>query len=323
MPRRRAARRGRCRRRRRAPWSARRPAPRRRSCSIWLLVSRSAASAASARRDSAATLSASDLRRALGRVDAAEHHRIGDRRARRGLRAFEPGEPRGEVVDRLGIDAGRRRPGGQIVQLLFDRGEPRAQIRRRIVAARECADQPQQQDHSEAADHAGDASACARRRSGIDAKAGGVRTAALRRRRRLLAADAAGSNAARSTAGTRRVGVMRRIVGGASGGAKRGFRRRRIGWRRRRSLGRRLRHGGSGGTSVAGRSITVGGRRRRAPGDPGGRFSFAMPVILDDSTQRLWRDQSEQARLVGLRAPRECASAPASRSGSAARADRQ
>ena len=33
------------------------------------------------------------------------------------------------IIDRLGIDAGRRRPRRQIVQLLFDRRQPRAQIR--------------------------------------------------------------------------------------------------------------------------------------------------------------------------------------------------
>ena len=185
------------------------------------------------------------LGRALRRVEAAEHHRIGDRRARRGLRALEPGEPRRDVVERLvdclGIDAGRR-PAGP-------RGRSTASRSRRAAGSRSAAD-----------------FAAARERA-AEPTATATPPAGRRPRRRRCAA----------MRGPRQPAIRRRS--GTSGGRRRsgdgGWRfRRRLGWRRRR-FGRRLRRGGSG-RNFGRRQVDHG--RRPAPARASGRtvLSFAM-----------------------------------------------
>ena len=199
------------------------------------------------------------LRRALGGVETAEHHRIGDRRARRGLRAFEPGEPRARrrrpPWDRR--SAGRGTRAAELVQLLFDRGEPRAQIGRRLAAAGERAAEPQQQHHQQPAGHPGDGGA-------------GVRPGQLLRQewRTTRRRPGGGSGSAR---------------GGSGGGSVAASRRRRL----RRS------DGGDADASGAADSRWNFGRRQvdhgrrpapaRALEDPEAVF-VRHAVILDDST---------------------------------------
>ena len=106
------------------------------SLSMRLLVSRSAASEASARRDIAAALSASDFvafSAAFNRPST-----TGSVTGARGAACALSSRARraAMIVDRLRIDAGGRGTCREIVQLLFDRGELRAQIGRGLATAR-------------------------------------------------------------------------------------------------------------------------------------------------------------------------------------------
>ncbi len=241
-----------------------------------LLVSRTAASVASSRRTGGVgglgaarqrgDIVGQRLGRALGRVEAAEHHRIGDRRARRGLRALEPGER-----------ARRSRPAPcRLPSLPWDRRwRAPAGPRDRSIAFRS--------RRAAGSGSAADLAAAPRtRRTARTAAATSKPPAAAGKRRRRHAA---------ATANRRQPGEPRA-----------GGRRRRLGFRA--AAVRRL-GGGSGGSAAAAGGCSLGravparrasarnfGRRqvdhgrRPAPAracGPGRTFFVRHAAILDDS----------------------------------------